>query len=115
MASYFDEHDCDPTNPEEQYRQNALLELARWDPTYLTHMLYCNCDLQILALGLVFVFRSLMQGLDLIDSGAFDLSDWDQRLPPPAAKTAVQTLTVVVISAEQAGDRHVEKRVERRH
>lgn len=47
-----------------------------------------------------------MQGLDLLDSGAFDLSDWDQRLPPPAAKTAVQTLTVVIISPEQAGDRH---------
>lgn len=46
-----------------------------------------------------------MQGLDLFDSGALDLSDWDQRLPPPAAKTAVQTLTVVIISAEQAGDR----------
>lgn len=30
MASYFDEHDCEPTNAEEQYRQNALLELARW-------------------------------------------------------------------------------------
>lgn len=45
-----------------------------------------------------------MQGLDLLDSGTFDLSDWDQRLPPPAAKTAVQTLTVVVISPEQAGD-----------
>uniref|UniRef100_A0AAQ4RFA4 E3 ubiquitin-protein ligase RNF181 n=1 Tax=Gasterosteus aculeatus aculeatus TaxID=481459 RepID=A0AAQ4RFA4_GASAC len=74
MASYFDEHNCEPTNPEEQYRQNALLELA----------------------------RSLMQGLDLIDSGAFDLSDWDHRLPPPAAKTAVQTLTVVIISPEQA-------------
>lgn len=74
MASYFDEHDCEPTNPEEQYRQNALLELA----------------------------RSLMQGLDFIDSGAFDLSDWDQRLPPPAAKTAVQTLSVVIISPEQA-------------
>lgn len=43
-----------------------------------------------------------MQGLDLFDSGPFDLSDWDQRLPPPAAKTAVQTLTVVVVSAEQA-------------
>ncbi|KAJ4941396.1 hypothetical protein JOQ06_011276, partial [Pogonophryne albipinna] len=74
MASYFDEHNCEPTNPEEQYRQNALLELA----------------------------RSLMQGLDLFDSGAFDLSDWDQRLPPPAAKIAVQTLTVVIISLEQA-------------
>lgn len=45
-----------------------------------------------------------MQGLDLMDTGVMDLSDWDQRLPPPAAKTAVQTLTVVVISAEQAGD-----------
>ena len=45
-----------------------------------------------------------MQGLDLFDSGAFDLSDWDHCLPPPAAKTAVQTLTVVIISAEQAGD-----------
>lgn len=52
----------------------------------------------------VSVLRSLMQGLDLLDSGVFDLSDWDQRLPPPAAKTAVQTLTVVVISPEQAGD-----------
>lgn len=29
MASYFDEHDCEPTDPEEQYHQNALLELAR--------------------------------------------------------------------------------------
>ncbi|XP_038841309.1 E3 ubiquitin-protein ligase RNF181-like [Salvelinus namaycush] len=28
MAIYFDEHDCEPTNPEEQYRQNALPELA---------------------------------------------------------------------------------------
>ena len=54
-------------------------------------------------LALVFVCRSLMQGLDLLDSGAFDLSDWDQRLPPPAAKTAVQTLTIVIISPEQAG------------
>lgn len=29
MASYFDEHNCEPTNPDDQYRQNALLELAR--------------------------------------------------------------------------------------
>lgn len=29
MASYFDEHNCEPTDPEEQYRQNALLEMAR--------------------------------------------------------------------------------------
>lgn len=47
-----------------------------------------------------------MQGLDLFDSGAFDMSDWDQRLPPPAAKAAVQTLSVVIISPEQAGDRN---------
>lgn len=44
-----------------------------------------------------------MQGLE-IDSDAFDLSDWDQRLAPPAAKAAVQTLSLVVISPEQAGD-----------
>lgn len=44
-----------------------------------------------------------MQGLD-IDSGSFDLSDWDQRLPPPAAKTVVQSLPVVIISPEQAGN-----------
>ena len=49
--------------------------------------------------------RSLMQGLD-IDSDAFDLSDWDQRLPPPAAAAAVRTLCVVVVSAEQAGEPH---------
>lgn len=34
MASYFDEHNCEPTNPDEQYRQNALLELARWAETH---------------------------------------------------------------------------------
>ena len=44
-----------------------------------------------------------MQGLD-IDSDAFDLSDWDQRLPPPAAAAAVRTLCVVVVSPEQAGE-----------
>uniref|UniRef100_A0A8C1BJX1 E3 ubiquitin-protein ligase RNF181 n=1 Tax=Cyprinus carpio carpio TaxID=630221 RepID=A0A8C1BJX1_CYPCA len=47
------------------------------------------------------VCRSLMQGLD-IDSGSFDLSDWDQRLPPPAAKAVVQSLPIVIISSEQA-------------
>lgn len=54
--------------------------------------------------NLLCVCRSLMQGLDLMDPGTFDLSDWDQRLPPPAAKAAVQKLNVVVISPEQAGD-----------
>ncbi|KAG9354902.1 hypothetical protein JZ751_001615 [Albula glossodonta] len=73
MASYFDEHDCEPTNPEEQYRQNALLELA----------------------------RSLMQGMD-IDLGPFEVSDWDQRLPPPAARAVTQNLPTVVITPEQA-------------
>uniref|UniRef100_A0A3B3Q8R5 E3 ubiquitin-protein ligase RNF181 n=1 Tax=Paramormyrops kingsleyae TaxID=1676925 RepID=A0A3B3Q8R5_9TELE len=73
MASYFDEHNCEPTNPEEQYRQNALLELA----------------------------RSLMQGMD-IDLGPFDMSEWDQRLPPPAARAVVQNLPMVVITFEQA-------------
>lgn len=42
-----------------------------------------------------------MQGLDLMDS--LDSSDWDQRLPPPAAKAAVQSLSVVVLSEEEAG------------
>lgn len=50
------------------------------------------------------VCRSLMQRLDLVDPGTFDLSDWDQRLPPPAAKAAVQKLNVIIISPEQAGD-----------
>lgn len=53
-----------------------------------------------------------MQGLDLIDSGAFDLSDWDRRLPPPAAKTAVHTLSVVVISQEQAGNINVLQQIQ---
>ncbi|XP_053085051.1 E3 ubiquitin-protein ligase RNF181 [Pangasianodon hypophthalmus] len=73
MSSYFDEHDCEPTDPEEQYRQNAMLELA----------------------------RSLMQGLD-VDFGSLDVSEWDQRLPPPAAKRVVQSLPQLVISPQQA-------------
>ncbi|XP_060712446.1 E3 ubiquitin-protein ligase RNF181-like [Hemiscyllium ocellatum] len=32
MASYFEEHDCEATDPEEQYRQNALLELTNSCP-----------------------------------------------------------------------------------
>ncbi|XP_043940224.1 E3 ubiquitin-protein ligase RNF181 isoform X2 [Protopterus annectens] len=73
MASYFDEHDCEPTNPEEQYRQNALLELA----------------------------RSLLNGLEF-DLGPVDLSEWDQRLPPPAAKEVVRKLPNVIIKPCQA-------------
>lgn len=30
MASYFDEHDCEPSDPEQEARTNMLLELARW-------------------------------------------------------------------------------------
>ena len=30
MASYFDEHDCEPLRPEQDARTNMLLELARW-------------------------------------------------------------------------------------
>ncbi|XP_039624342.1 E3 ubiquitin-protein ligase RNF181 isoform X3 [Polypterus senegalus] len=73
MACYFDEHDCEPTNPEEQYRQNALLELA----------------------------RSLLQGIE-IDVGLYNTSEWDQRLPPPASKGIVQNLPMVVITPAQA-------------
>ncbi|CAH7138103.1 Rnf181 [Phodopus roborovskii] len=29
MASYFDEHDCEPLNPEREARNSMLLELAR--------------------------------------------------------------------------------------
>ncbi|XP_069815053.1 E3 ubiquitin-protein ligase RNF181 [Dendropsophus ebraccatus] len=73
MASYFDEHNCEPTVPEEQYRQNALLELA----------------------------RSLLNGLD-IDIGDLDAVDWDHRLPPPAAKKVVENLPKVTVTAKQA-------------
>lgn len=30
MASYFDEHDCEPLDREQEARTNMLLELARW-------------------------------------------------------------------------------------
>lgn len=30
MASYFDEHDCEPSDPEREARTNILLEIARW-------------------------------------------------------------------------------------
>lgn len=30
MASYFDEHDCEPLDSEQEARTNMLLELARW-------------------------------------------------------------------------------------
>ncbi|XP_035235438.1 E3 ubiquitin-protein ligase RNF181 isoform X1 [Anguilla anguilla] len=45
--------------------------------------------------------RSLMQGMD-IDMGPFEVSDWDHRLPPPAARAITQNLPTVVITPEQA-------------
>ncbi|XP_069475139.1 E3 ubiquitin-protein ligase RNF181 [Ambystoma mexicanum] len=70
MASYFDEHNCEPTDPQEQYRRNALLELA----------------------------RTLIN----FEDGPLDFADWDQGLPPPAAKDTVKNLLSVVISPAQA-------------
>lgn len=73
MASYFDEHNCEPTDPQEQYRRNALLELA----------------------------RSLFNGMAFED-GPMDFVDWDHRLPPPAAKEIVNSLPTVAITPVQA-------------
>ncbi|KAG8440968.1 hypothetical protein GDO86_006635 [Hymenochirus boettgeri] len=73
MASYFDEHNCEPTVPEEQYRQNALLELA----------------------------RSLLSGMD-IELGDVDFTTWDQRLPPPASKKVVDSLPTITVTPKQA-------------
>ncbi|XP_053257421.1 E3 ubiquitin-protein ligase RNF181 [Podarcis raffonei] len=75
MASYFEEHDCEPgagPRQEEPHRQ-ALLELA----------------------------RSLFNGLE-IDVGFLESEDWDHRLPPPAAKQAVESLPSVSVTPQQA-------------
>uniref|UniRef100_A0A8C9AJD1 Ring finger protein 181 n=1 Tax=Prolemur simus TaxID=1328070 RepID=A0A8C9AJD1_PROSS len=74
MASYFDEHDCEPLDPEQETRAGMLLELA----------------------------RSLFHGMDFEDLGL--VVDWDHHLPPPAAKTAVENLPRTVIRGSQAGD-----------
>nr|KAF6329273.1 ring finger protein 181 [Pipistrellus kuhlii] len=66
MASYFDEHDCEPLDPEGDARTNILLEIA----------------------------RSLFNSVDF---GNLGLVDWDDHLPPPAAKTAVESLPRTVI------------------
>ncbi|XP_060643154.1 E3 ubiquitin-protein ligase RNF181 [Anolis sagrei] len=75
MASYFEEHDCEPGSgpPSEQMHRQALLELA----------------------------RSLFNGLE-IDLGSLDSGDWEHRLPPPAAKKAVDDLPTVRITPIQA-------------
>ncbi|KAI5939803.1 E3 ubiquitin-protein ligase RNF181 [Manis javanica] len=71
MASYFDEHDCEPLVPEHEARTNMLLELA----------------------------RSLFNRMDFEDLGL--VVDWDHHLPPPAAKTVVENLPRTVISGSQ--------------
>ncbi|XP_021046636.1 E3 ubiquitin-protein ligase RNF181 isoform X3 [Mus pahari] len=84
MASYFDEHDCEPLNPEREARNNMLLELARrvrgawsWAPGG----------------------RSLLNRMDFEDLG---LVDWEHHLPPPAAKAVVESLPRTVISSAKA-------------
>uniref|UniRef100_A0AC11AS69 Ring finger protein 181 n=1 Tax=Ovis aries TaxID=9940 RepID=A0AC11AS69_SHEEP len=72
MASYFDEHDCEPLDRERDPRTNMLLELA----------------------------RSLFNRMDFEDLGL--VVDWDHHLPPPAAKTAVENLPRTVIRGSQA-------------
>ncbi|KAM7238797.1 hypothetical protein CapIbe_010317 [Capra ibex] len=72
MASYFDEHDCEPLDRERDPRTNMLLELA----------------------------RSLFNRMDFEDLGL--VVDWDHHLPPPAAKTAVENLPRTVIGGSQA-------------
>ncbi|XP_065382951.1 E3 ubiquitin-protein ligase RNF181 isoform X3 [Macaca fascicularis] len=72
MASYFDEHDCEPSDPEQETRTNMLLELA----------------------------RSLFNRMDFEDLGL--VVDWDHHLPPPAAKNVVENLPRTVIRGSQA-------------
>uniref|UniRef100_A0A7M4DV09 E3 ubiquitin-protein ligase RNF181 n=1 Tax=Crocodylus porosus TaxID=8502 RepID=A0A7M4DV09_CROPO len=59
MASYFDEHDCEPGPP-----GPALLQLAR-------------------------------SARGPVRRGSLDAADWDQRLPPPAARRVVRDLPAV--------------------
>ncbi|XP_067396411.1 E3 ubiquitin-protein ligase RNF181 isoform X2 [Emydura macquarii macquarii] len=73
MASYFEEHNCEPGEPAERARENVLLELA----------------------------RTLFSGQE-IDLASVDFTDWDHRLPPPAARRAVQSLPTVRVTPAQA-------------
>ncbi|XP_060106788.1 E3 ubiquitin-protein ligase RNF181 [Heteronotia binoei] len=75
MASYFEEHDCEPgSGPPETLHRRALLELA----------------------------RSLFHGLEL-DLGSLEDGDWAHRLPPPASRRVVENLPVVQVTPLQAG------------
>ncbi|KAJ7305320.1 hypothetical protein JRQ81_011239 [Phrynocephalus forsythii] len=76
MASYFDEHDCEPGSgpPEELPRHARLLELA----------------------------RSLFSGLEIDVEESLGVGDWDHRLPPRASRQAVESLPTVQISPLQA-------------
>ncbi|CAJ0948341.1 unnamed protein product [Ranitomeya imitator] len=167
MASYFDEHNCEPTVPEEQYRQNALLELARQilihhairsvrhlifskfilhqenDPKRTANVIKNRDERTSSAPSLCGKLwrlpkklhqeprylkrsrcvvtvthprhmqlrhrtpdyrercRSLLSGMD-IDLGGLAETDWDHRLPPPAAKKVVENLPKVTVTAKQA-------------
>ncbi|KAM6202790.1 E3 ubiquitin-protein ligase RNF181 isoform 2-T2 [Rhynchocyon petersi] len=81
MASYFDEHDCEQSDPEQESRTNMLLELASVCP-------------------LPSFLRSLFSRMDFEDLGL--VIDWDHHLPPPAAKAVVQSLPRTIIRGNQA-------------
>ncbi|XP_040849528.1 E3 ubiquitin-protein ligase RNF181 isoform X3 [Ochotona curzoniae] len=85
MASYFDEHNCEPLDPERETRTNMLLELARWVRS---------------ARGRGESRQSLFNRMDFEDLGL--IMDWDHHLPPPAAKAVVENLPRTVIRGSQA-------------
>ncbi|KAH0623015.1 hypothetical protein JD844_030900, partial [Phrynosoma platyrhinos] len=84
MASYFEEHGC----PQEGEGEGEG-EGEEPGPGRLSSQ-------ELLRLA-----RSLFSGLE-IDLGSLDSGDWDHRLPPPAAKKAVDALPAVRIAPAQA-------------
>lgn len=88
MASYFDEHDCEPTNPEEQYRQNALLELARWDETYFRCIILLFIDAECWRLWLT---AGLYEQVSDAGPGLTWLRGiWPVRLGPTSSPSSCQ-------------------------
>ncbi|KAH0513366.1 E3 ubiquitin-protein ligase RNF181 [Microtus ochrogaster] len=83
-ASYFDEHDYEPLNPDREARNNMLLELVRR-----------VCGAWSWAPG----SRSLFNRMDFEDLGPVD---WEHHLPPPAAKAVVESLSRTVIGSTKA-------------